>query len=100
MARPRQSEQPKEDAPAAEAEAVEAQQQEAVAPTQVEEGGETAYSIDRLIAEAPSFLGCEPHVAAGALHGTDKEFLTIAEAKEAVEAWLAREVASSSEGGG
>lgn len=95
MARPRQqSEQPTEDAVAAEETQADEAAPEAApkggegAPTQKEEGGQTAYSVERLIAEAPSFLGYESHVVVGALHGTDKEFLTIDEAKAAVETWL------------
>lgn len=50
------------------------------------------YSKDRLIADATDFLGCPPHVAAGALADLDDDELTVGDAKSAVAAWLKREV--------
>lgn len=43
----------------------------------------------RLIAEAQDFLGVEPHVVAGALHGINDPELTVDAARERVNAWLA-----------
>jgi hypothetical protein len=56
-----------------------------------EDSGPPTYTTERLIAEAPDFLGCEPHVAAGALYDAPKE-MTKADAKAAVKSWLKREI--------
>ena len=61
-------------------------------PAQVEKDGETAYTPERLIEDAPGFLGVSPEIAAGALHGTEEEHLTVEEGKQAVEDFLKREV--------
>lgn len=53
---------------------------------------ERTYPLERLISEAPAFLECEPHVAAGALVASKKKNLTIQEAKGAVRSFLSREV--------
>lgn len=50
------------------------------------------YPIERLIAESQDFLGCPPHVAAGALHDADSKTMTVADAKAAVKDWLKREI--------
>lgn len=47
---------------------------------------------ERLIEEADAYLGHPPHVAAGALHGVEDEELTVDQAKERVDDWLAQEV--------
>jgi hypothetical protein len=66
---------------------------DAATPSQQEgAGGETAYSQERLIEEATSFLGHPTHVVAGALHGVDQEYLTIKEATKLVDDFLKREV--------
>lgn len=58
-------------------------------PSQVSKGQgkgkETAYSQERLIAEATDFLGVPSHVAAGALHGNPEAYLTVDEARVEVE---------------
>ena len=46
------------------------------------------YTVERLTDESHAFLGVPSHVAVGALQGTKKKNLTIAEAKKAVEDWL------------
>lgn len=51
-----------------------------------------AFPVDRLIAESEAFLGCEAHVAAGALHDAEGD-LTPEAAQQAVNKWLARPVA-------
>lgn len=58
-------------------------------------GGARAYEVGRLIDESDGFLGCTPHVAAGALHDVKKKALTVEEAKKHVSKWLAGEVATS-----
>lgn len=50
------------------------------------------YPVERLIAESDGFLGVPSHVTAGALHGSRKKELTLAEAGAAIEAWNSREV--------
>lgn len=65
-----------------------ANQGEALPPTQKSVGGVTAYAMDRLISEGEGLLGYEPHVVAGAMHGVDKEYLTVDQAKARVERWL------------
>ena len=50
------------------------------------------YTLARLIAEAPAFLGVGSHVAAGAFHGTEEEELSIEEAKSLVKDFRARKV--------
>jgi hypothetical protein len=61
--------------------------------------GPPSYSRERLIAEAPAFLGCESHVAAGAL-SDDTGDMTVKDAKAAVKAWLKREIPPSGEDAG
>jgi hypothetical protein len=65
---------------------------DADAPTQVQRSGEDAFAISRLITDAPDFLGVASHVAAGALHNSDKEYLTVEQAKKQIDAWLGTEV--------
>jgi len=49
------------------------------------------YPVERLIEDAQGFLGCEPHVAAGAPYDGPKS-MTVADAKAAVKSWLKREI--------
>jgi hypothetical protein len=60
------------------------------------ESGPPSYPTERLIAEAPAFLDCEPHVAAGALYDSPRD-MTVKDAKAAVKAWLKREIPPSGE---
>lgn len=73
--------------PEAEAEAAADDAGEETPPTQRDEGGETAYSTERLIAEANEFIGEPPHVVAGALHGADEDYMTLDALKERVKKW-------------
>lgn len=61
-------------------------------PTQKGSGDAKQYSTQRLIDEGPAFLGYPPHVVAGALAGSDKEYLSVDDARAAVESWLGQEV--------
>lgn len=67
----------------AETQAQEKQEQEEQ-PSQVEQGGATAYSVERLIADAEDFLGVPSYVAAGALSTATESHLTIEDAKKQV----------------
>jgi hypothetical protein len=49
------------------------------------------YSVERLVADAPGFLGCESYVAAGALSDASGD-MTVTDAKAAVKEWLKREI--------
>lgn len=51
-------------------------------------GGATAYHVDRLVPDAEGLLGFQPHVAAGAFHGAQKQYWTVDEATERIEEWL------------
>lgn len=82
-----EGEQPNANDPAYQA-AREAERAAAGAPTQVQKSGETAYSHDRLIAEAEQRLGRPSYVVAGALALSDSEYLTIEDAQAAVVAYL------------
>lgn len=65
---------------------------DSAAPTQRSvKGGDTAYAVERLIAEADEFLGEPPHVVAGALYGIDKEYLTVGEAQKLVSNFMSSE---------
>lgn len=61
-------------------------------PTQKGTGEDTQYSVARLTEAADDFLGHPPHVVAGALSASGKEYLTIGEARSVVEKWLGQEV--------
>jgi hypothetical protein len=61
-----------------------------------ESSGEATYSVERLIEDAQGFLGCEPHVAAGALYDKSGE-MTVDDAKAAVSDWLEREISPPEE---
>lgn len=58
-----------------------------------DDDGPPSYSMERLVNESSAFLGCEPHVAAGALHAAGSKEMTVKDAKAAVKAWLKSEVA-------
>lgn len=60
------------------------------------ESGPPSYPTERLIAEAPAFLGCAPHVAAGSLYDSPQN-MTVKDAKAAVKTWLKREIPPSGE---
>jgi hypothetical protein len=64
------------------------------AASEAAEGADDAdsHEVERLIDEAPAYLGCSRHVAAGALHGLRKKKITPDEGKAAVKAWLAAPV--------
>jgi hypothetical protein len=47
--------------------------------------------VRRLIDESQNFLGVGSHVAAGALYGQEDD-LTVADAKQRVQQWLAKPV--------
>lgn len=66
----------------------------ALPPSQkVAQDGTKSYAVQRLIREADSFMGHPSHVVAGALHDCEHEYLTIEDAADRVEDWLARPVA-------
>lgn len=46
------------------------------------------YSVTRLMQDSVAFTGYPAHVLAGALHGDDREELTVDAAKKAIETWL------------
>lgn len=50
----------------------------------------TTYSVERLIADAPAFLGVPSHVAVGAFYGAKKKNFTVAEAKKLCDEWLSK----------
>lgn len=50
--------------------------------------GETVFTREWLIANAQNVLGHDSHVVVGALHGDDREYLSVKEATQAVDAWL------------
>lgn len=50
--------------------------------------GETAFARQWLIDNAQNVLGCDGHVVVGALHGDDREYLTVKEAEKAIDSWL------------
>lgn len=54
--------------------------------------GAEAIPVGRLVTEAQDFLGVEPHVVAGALHGQRKSELTVDECRALVEKWLSTPV--------
>jgi hypothetical protein len=66
------------------------------AQTEASADAPAAYSAERLIAEAPAFLGCESYVAAGALYGAGSD-MTVDDAKAAVKDWLEREISPPEE---
>jgi hypothetical protein len=55
-------------------------------------GGETAYPYQRLIDDADDFFGHPAYVVAGALHGVDREFLTLGEVEGFIDDFLNHEV--------
>lgn len=61
-------------------------------PTQITKSGEKAYSLARLQAQGPEFLGFESWEVAGGLHGCDQEYLTLDDARKRIEDWLNRPV--------
>jgi hypothetical protein len=54
---------------------------------EAQEGEEPTHETERLIAEAPAWLGVPSHVAAGALVNSNKN-VTVSEARSAVEEFL------------
>lgn len=67
----------------------------ALPPTErTKRNGDTSYQRDWLIANAQPVLGHDAHVVVGALHGDDREYLTVAEATKQIETWLATPVIS------
>jgi hypothetical protein len=62
---------------------------ESKAETQEDE--EPTYHVDRLIRDSRGFFGHPPHVLAGALHGSKKNF-TLAEARERIDDFLDHKV--------
>jgi hypothetical protein len=67
---------------------------DAAPPSQRVKGGEKAYSYERLThrADAEAFTGYPHHVVVGALSGSRDEYLTVAEAKARIVAWLDRPI--------
>lgn len=55
------------------------------------------YTVERLTDESQAFLGVPSHVAVGALRGSKKKNLTIAEAKKAIDEWLKTPAAGQEE---
>lgn len=58
----------------------------------VDAEGNERFGVERLIAEADGFFGHPGYVAAGAFSGLDRKTLSVAEGREAIEAWLASAV--------
>lgn len=56
------------------------------------EDGTPAFSQARLIRDSEQMLGVPRHVAAGALHSVNDPYLTVADAKQHVRDYGAREV--------
>lgn len=67
-------------------------------PSQVNTKDGTAYSVERLIEDAPTMLGVPRHVATGAFHLEPDNYHTIDEAKKIVEAWKTGHVVTRGEG--
>lgn len=63
-------------------------------PSQIEKGGVTAYSVERLLTDGAGLVGYEPHVIAGAVYGTEADYLTPDEVRDLVEPWLEKEDAT------
>lgn len=51
-------------------------------------GGDSQFARQWLIDNSQNMLGCDSHVVVGALHGDDREYLTVKEATKAIEQWL------------
>jgi hypothetical protein len=61
----------------------------ALAPTEkTTRSGETTFARQWLIDNAQNVLGYDGHVVVGALHGDDREYLTVKETTKAIESWL------------
>jgi hypothetical protein len=57
----------------------------AAQPSQADVGGETGYSVERLIVDSEDFLGVPSMVAAGALSSVTDPYVTIEQAKAKIE---------------
>lgn len=69
-----------------------AQTQDGAPNERVASDGSTAFAQSRLIADADLLLGVGPNIVAGALHGVDTPYLSVAEAKSLVQDFLTRPV--------
>lgn len=69
---------------------------QALPPTEQEQGDVTAFTPQWLIDNSEAVLGYPVQVTAGALLGSEEEFLTVEQAKGTIATWLETPVATDS----